>query len=110
ATDQGKTSNVNALAAMAALTGRSIPATGSTRFRPPYVPVAIGALAGLHRRQDFKPIRLTPSHDWATEQGAVFVDAGLWRRAQYFPRPGETDWLQTVSREVIQTRKYVGVC
>jgi heterotetrameric sarcosine oxidase alpha subunit len=110
ATDQGKTSNVNALAAMAGLTGRSIPATGSTRFRPPYVSVAIGALAGPHRSEEFKPIRLAPSHDWATEQGAVFVDAGLWRRAQYFPRPGETDWLQTVSREVTQTRKYVGVC
>ena len=29
------------------------------------------------------------------EQGAVFVEAGLWMRAQYYPRAGETDWLQT---------------
>jgi sarcosine oxidase subunit alpha len=110
ATDQGKTSNVNALAVMAALTGRSIPATGATRFRPPYVPVAIGALAGPHRGEDFKPVRYAPSHDWASEQGAVFVDAGMWRRAQYFPKPGETDWLETVCREVTQTREHVGIC
>ena len=32
------------------------------------------------------PIRLTPSHDWAVEQGATFVEAGLWLRAQMFPR------------------------
>jgi sarcosine oxidase subunit alpha len=110
ATDQGKTSNVNALAVMASLTGRSIPATGVTRFRPPYVPVAIGALAGPHRGEDFKPVRYAPSHDWAVEQGAVFVDAGMWRRAQYFPKPGETDWLETVTREVTQTREHVGIC
>ena len=33
ATDQGKTSNVNGLAMMAALTGRTIPEVGTTRVR-----------------------------------------------------------------------------
>ena len=42
ATDQGKTSNVNGLAAMAALTGRSIDETGTTTYRPPFVPVPMG--------------------------------------------------------------------
>jgi NADPH-dependent 2,4-dienoyl-CoA reductase/sulfur reductase-like enzyme len=42
ATDQGKLSNVNGLAIMAALTGQAIPAVGTTRYRPPQVPVAIG--------------------------------------------------------------------
>ncbi|WP_375543837.1 hypothetical protein [Phaeobacter inhibens] len=42
ATDQGKTSNLGALAVMAELTGKSIPDTGTTIFRPPYTPVAMG--------------------------------------------------------------------
>ena len=45
-TEQGKTANVAALALSAALSGRSIPETGTTTFRPPYTPVSIGALAG----------------------------------------------------------------
>jgi sarcosine oxidase subunit alpha len=110
ATDQGKTANVNGLAVMAELTGSTISATGTTRFRPPYTPVAIGALAGQHRGRDFRPTRLTPTHNWATEQQAVFVETGLWLRAQYFPHAGETDWLATVCREVNAVRSGVGIC
>ena len=49
ATDQGKTSNVTGLAILAACTGRGIPETGTTVFRPPYTPVPIGAFAGRSR-------------------------------------------------------------
>ncbi|BAI74488.1 sarcosine oxidase, subunit alpha (plasmid) [Azospirillum sp. B510] len=110
ATDQGKTANVNGLAIMAALTGKGIPETGTTMFRPPYTPVAIGAFAGHHRGKDFRPTRLTPTHAWATERGAVFVETGPWLRAQYYPRPGERDWLETVNREVTAVRTGVGLC
>ena len=110
ATDQGKTSGLNGLALMAELTARSIPQTGITRDRPPFAPVAIGALAGHHRGTDFRPTRLPPSHQWAAEQGAVFVETGYWLRAQWYPRPGETDWLESVSREVRTVRSAVGVC
>ncbi len=110
ATDQGKTGNVLGLAVMAELTGQSIPATGTTIYRPPYSPVAMGALAGRSRGADFRPTRLTPSHKWATEQGAVFVEVGMWLRSQWLPRQGETDWRQSVDREVLATRKSVGIC
>jgi sarcosine oxidase subunit alpha len=110
ATDQGKTSNMGGLAIMAELTGRSIEATGTTRLRPPHVPVAIGALASEHRGRNFRPTRLTAGHGWAEEQGAVFVEAGLWLRAQWFPKPGEQDWLESVVREVEGVRMKVGVC
>jgi sarcosine oxidase subunit alpha len=110
ATDQGKTSNMGGLAIMAELAGKSIPEVGTTIFRPPYTPTAIGVLAGRHRGQDFHPKRLTPSHKWASEQGAVFVEVGNWLRAQWFPRTGETTWRQSVDREVLATRKSVGVC
>ncbi|WP_127089192.1 sarcosine oxidase subunit alpha family protein [Aquabacter cavernae] len=109
ATDQGRTSNVTGLAMMAVLTGQDVGATGTTLFRPPYTPVALGAIAGHHRGKDFRATRPTPTHDWARAQGAVFVEAGLWLRAQYFPRPGETDWLETVNREVTATRTGVGL-
>ncbi|MCY4334772.1 MAG: sarcosine oxidase subunit alpha family protein [Litoreibacter sp.] len=110
ATDQGKTSNMGGLAIMAELAGKPIPEVGTTIFRPPYTPTAIGAFAGRSRDEDFRPVRKTPSHFWAEEQGAVFVEVGMWLRAQWFPREGETHWRQSVDREVLQTRKSVGIC
>jgi heterotetrameric sarcosine oxidase alpha subunit len=110
ATDQGKTSNMGGLAIMAELAGKTIPQVGTTIFRPPYTPTAIGVLAGRHRGQDFHPKRLTPSHTWAAEQGAVFVEVGNWMRAQWFPKEGETHWRESVDREVLATRGSVGVC
>lgn len=110
ATDQGRTANVNALAIMAEITGRTIPQTGITIARPPYVPVALGALAGHHRGKSFKPTRLPPSYKWAKEQGGVCVETGLWLRPSYFPRKGEKDWLDTAKREVNTVRSAVGIC
>ncbi|MGY8638493.1 sarcosine oxidase subunit alpha family protein [Bradyrhizobium sp. 14AA] len=110
ATDQGKTSNLSGLAIMAEQTGRAIHQTGTTTFRPPYTPVAIGALAGHHRGKDFRPVRLAPTHEWSREQGAVFVETGQWLRAQTYPKPGDQDWLATVNREVLATRSGVGIC
>ncbi|MEP3277305.1 MAG: sarcosine oxidase subunit alpha family protein [Stappiaceae bacterium] len=110
ATDQGKTSNMGGLAVMAELAGKTIPETGTTIFRPPYTPTAIAAFAGRTKGRNFHPTRLTPSHKWATEQGAVFVEVGNWMRAQWFPRPEETHWRESVDREVLATRRSVGVC
>ncbi|SMO92506.1 sarcosine oxidase subunit alpha family protein [Paracoccus laeviglucosivorans] len=110
ATDQGKTSNVTALAVMAELTGKSINQTGTTIFRPPYTPVSMGVLGGGDTGVHFRPRRLTPTHEWAKSQGAVFVEVGQWMRAQWYPKPGETHWRQSVDREVLATRKGVGIC
>lgn len=110
ATDQGKTANVLGLAVMAEASGKSIPETGTTIFRPPYSPVAIGAFAGRARGKAFRPYRLTPSHNWAVENGATFVETGMWLRAQWFARPGEMGWRDSVDREVQMTRASVGIC
>ncbi|MEZ5811200.1 MAG: sarcosine oxidase subunit alpha family protein [Rhizobiaceae bacterium] len=110
ATDQGKTSNVNGLAIMAGISGRTISETGTTIYRPPYVPVAIGTFAGHHRGENFQPVRLTPSHRWAAARGAAFVDVGAWKRAQWYPLPGEKTWLESVNREVLAVRNGVGFC
>jgi sarcosine oxidase subunit alpha len=109
ATDQGKTSNVTGLALMASLTNRTIPQTGTTVFRPPYTPVAIGTMAGPHRGPHYRPTRRTPAHAWAEAQGAPFVEAGEWLRATHFPRPGETIQ-QSIDREVRTVRTQAGFC
>jgi sarcosine oxidase subunit alpha len=110
ATDQGKTSNIVGLAVMAEATGKTIAQTGTTIFRPPYTPVPIGAFAGRARGADFKPVRKTFSHEWAAENGATFVEAGLWYRAQWYARTGEAGWRDSVDREVLATRGSVGIC
>ncbi|HEY0681309.1 MAG TPA: sarcosine oxidase subunit alpha family protein [Steroidobacter sp.] len=109
-TDQGRTSNINGLAILASVTGRSIPEVGTTVFRPPYTPVSFGALVGHHRAAEFRPTRLTSSYYWAADAGATFVEAGQWLRAQWFAKRDETDWLQTVVREVKSVRSSVGMC
>lgn len=110
ATDQGKTSNIAGLAILAECSGKTIPETGTTIFRPPYTPVPIGALAGRARGKDFRPYRLTPSHKWAEANGATFVETGNWLRAQWFARKGEKGWRDSVDREVQMTRASVGIC
>ena len=107
-TDQGKTSNVNALAIVADKRGIPIEAVGTTTFRLPYTPVTFGALAGPHGGELFDPIRRTPSHDWATRAGAVFEDVGNWKRARYFPQPGE-DMHAAVRRECPPCASGVGL-
>ena len=110
ATDQGKLSNANGLALLAEATGRTIAEVGTTTYRPFYTPVTFGTLAGPFTGRHFQPVRKSPLHDWCVEQGAVFVEAGLWLRPSWFARNGDTDWLESVVREVSATRTRVGVC
>lgn len=110
ATDQGKTSNISGLAILAEEAGKTIPEVGTTIFRPPYTPVPMGALGGRARGKDFRPYRLTPSHKWAEANGATFVEVGNWLRAQWYARPGEKGWRDSVDREVEMTRGSVGIC
>ncbi|KIN69080.1 Sarcosine oxidase, alpha subunit family [Sulfitobacter donghicola DSW-25 = KCTC 12864 = JCM 14565] len=110
ATDQGKNSNVGALAVLADATGRGIPETGVTTFRPPYSPVAIAAMGGVAQGKGFAPERFTTSHSQSLEMAAPMIEAGLWYRPSYFPREGETNWRQSCDREVGYVRNDVGVC
>ncbi len=109
ATDQGKLGNINAIAILAEATARTMDEVGTTTFRPFYTPVSFGAFTGPFTGHHFQPVRKTPLHDWAEEQGAVFVETGLWMRSSWFPREGE-DWLASASREVLATRGAVGIC
>ena len=108
ATDQGKTSNLNAMAIVAKSLHVSIPQVGLTTFRPPYTPVTFGSFAGISRGDLFDPVRGTPTHAWAQARGAVFENVGLWKRAHYFPRGGE-DMHAAVARECRAVRTACGI-
>lgn len=110
APDQGKSSNVVALAVLADATGRGIPETGTTTFRPPYVPVSIAALGAGGQGKGFAPERFTTSHKATVARNAPMIEAGLWYRPGYFPLPGETHWQQSCDREVGYVRNTVGIC
>jgi sarcosine oxidase subunit alpha len=110
ATDQGKLSNVNAIALLAEARGVSPAEVGTTTFRPFYTPVSFGALTGTSYGKHFQPIRKSPLHDWAKKNGAVFVETGLWYRSSWFPRDGETGWRESVDREVLNVRANAGLC
>ncbi|PTX53547.1 sarcosine oxidase subunit alpha [Gemmobacter caeni] len=109
APDQGKSSNVAALALLADATGRGIPETGTTTFRPPFSPVSIAAMGAGGRGAGFAPQRFLTSHQASVERGAPMIEAGLWYRPSYFPRPGETTWREACDREVRMVREAVGV-
>ena len=109
ANDQGRTSNVNALAIMAECRGLSIAETGTTRFRAPIAPVSMGGFAGREIGKHFKPVRRTPMQEWHEQAGAVFVQAGMYMRPQYYPQAGETID-DAYERETEHVRKKVGIC
>ncbi|WNC67003.1 sarcosine oxidase subunit alpha family protein [Thalassotalea nanhaiensis] len=105
--DQGKTSNVNALAVMAELSNRPIPQVGTTKFRPPYAPITIGAIAGRDIGEQYRPRLQVAAKKFHQDHGAVFIDYG-WQRADYYPKAGESKE-QAVIREIHAVRTSVGV-
>ena len=109
APDQGKNSNVAALAVLADVTGRAIPETGTTTFRPPFTPVSIAAMGAGGRAEGFAPQRFLTSDQASRDRAAPMIEAGLWYRPSYFPKPGETTWREACDREVAMVRSTVGV-
>jgi sarcosine oxidase subunit alpha len=106
--DQGKTSNLNALTLLAGLTGKSIEEVGTTTFRPQFMPVPLGAIAGQQRGDFFTPARLLPAHDWHVGHEAVFEDYGAWKRPEYYAANGR-DRETAIREEVIALRRSAGL-
>jgi sarcosine oxidase subunit alpha len=108
ATDQGKTSNINALGILARERNAEIPAVGTTTFRMPYTPTSIGMIAGRDIGGLFDPVRVTPMDKWHREAGAKFEHVGQWMRAWYYPQKGES-MEEAVHREVRAARQTAGL-
>jgi sarcosine oxidase subunit alpha len=106
ATDQGKTSNLNGLALMADITGRTIPEVGTTTYRPPFTPVPIASFTGKRSGNFFNPVRRLPLENAHRADGAVFWDYGGWLRPAFFGK-GEAD--DEIAREVIGARNSVAL-
>ena len=108
AVDQGKTSNLNAMALLAKLTERSIEEVGTTTFRPQFMPVPMGAIAGQQHGDFYAPARLLPAHDWHDGHTAVFDNYGAWRRPEYYATHGR-DRDTAIREEVLALRRSTGL-
>ncbi len=109
APDQGKNSNIGALAVLADATGKGIPEVGTTTYRAPYAPTSIAAMGAGGRGMGFAPQRFLTSDKLSRDRGAPMIEAGLWYRPSYFPKAGEGDWQTSCNREVGYVRGAVGV-
>jgi sarcosine oxidase subunit alpha len=106
--DQGKTGNLNTLLAFAELTGRMPADLSMTTYRPPYTPVALGAIAARQTGERYAPRRLMPAHDAHVTLGAHWWEAGGWMRPACYPRQGES-LPEAVRREAIAVRTSAGI-
>ncbi len=108
ATDQGKTSNVNALVLMGELTGREPAEVGTTKFRPPFVPASLGALVGRRVGRLYRPLKHLPAAEWHAAHGALYEQFGNWNRPAAYPVGGET-LHAAAQREARTVRRSLGV-
>ncbi len=106
--DQGKLANPLATGVIAELLGRDPASVGTPRHRPAYSPVSLGAIAGRHIGPLADPVRVTPMQEWHEAAGARFESVGQWRRAWYYPHPGES-MHEAVARECLAVRHRVGI-
>src|SRR5262245_25083452 len=81
---QGKMCGLAAAELCARLTGRDRNTVGLTTSRPPVVPVEIGVLATDRQHH---PVRRTPLHHWHERNGALWMDAGQWKRPESYSDP-----------------------
>ena len=99
---QGKHSSLNAARWLADYHGKTLDEIGSTTARPFYHPVPLGVLAGRRVRPE---ARTAPeiAHEAA---GAVWMEAGAWRRPRHY---GAGDPQQCRLEEYRAVRERVGM-
>jgi sarcosine oxidase subunit alpha len=109
-TDQGKSGAIVGAAVLAEARGEPLAQVGLPRFRPYATPLTWGAMAGHAVGQQMHPTRRTTLHNWHAANGAVWLDAGLWKRPAYYPRASDADPWASVLREARAVREDVGIC
>ncbi|MBR9650695.1 2Fe-2S iron-sulfur cluster-binding protein [Thalassovita aquimarina] len=106
APDQGKTSNMAGLAAMAAIQGRAIPEVGTTTFRPPFVPQPIALYSGPHAGQLYHPLKRLTLEAQHRAANAALGEYGGWLRPGWY---GSGDPKFHIRDEVVTARKVAGI-
>jgi sarcosine oxidase subunit alpha len=108
ATDQGKTSNIAGLLRLSANEARAPAAVGLTTFRPPYVPVTLGVLAGEDGGLHMAPRRRLALHAEHATLKPLWQPLGYWHRPRAYPQAGET-LHRAALREAKAVRTTVGL-
>ncbi len=94
---QGKLETVNAVAIMAEAHGvTDLNQIGTTVWRPPFVPITLGALGG----RGFENTRFSPMQPWHEAHNARPLVAGDWIRPEHYGDP---------AAEVTNSRTNVGL-
>ncbi len=106
ASDQGKTSNMAGLAAMASIQGKPIPEVGTTTFRPPFVPVPIEIYHGHHKGQHWHAPKRLPCETLHRAAGAALGEYGGWLRPAWY---GAGGMAKRVPQEVRMARENAGI-
>ena len=81
---------------------------GTTTYRPPYIPVSIGALIGSDAATNTYPARHTAVYQWHVDNNGLFSAGPGWKRPDVYPRTGETVEA-AIKREVVAVRSAVGI-
>jgi len=106
ASDQGKTSNMAGLTAMAALRGKPIPQVGTTTSRPPFVPVPLEIYHGAKTKQLWSPVKRLPLEDKHRDLDAALCEYGGWLRPGWY---GKGDRDETIQKEAKAARDTGGI-
>ena len=101
---QGKHSNMNAVRILARIRRQPVGDLGTTTARPFFHPVALSHLAG----RGFAPERRTPLHSRHERCRAVFMQAGVWMRPEYYSRDHMSK-ADLVLEEALAVRRDVGL-
>lgn len=104
--DQGKTSNMPALAAMAELQNKPIPEVGTTTFRPPFVPVPLEAWSGARKGRRIAPLKRLALEAAHRKLDAAMGEYGGWLRPAWY---GGEDQESAVYRECLIARQHAAI-
>ncbi len=105
ASDQGKTANVPALSVMAKLRDTSVPAVGTTTFRPPFVPVPFELYRGVHRGPQFHPVKRLNLEALHRAAGAALGEYGGWLRPAWYGEDAHAS-TQAAAKRARETAAY----
>lgn len=106
AVDQGKTSNMAGLAALAALQDKPIPEVGTTTFRPPFTPQPLALYKPPERGTLYRPLKRLPVEQAHRDAGAALGEYGGWLRPGWY---GSGDPEARAQAEARMARSTVGL-